>query len=88
MPFEVEFYWVDFEGIKHLKHVDKKSSRLIKNTYVSRPWVFKSPLDGRVLFALFSNKSGQVFEGQEFNIKPNSTNHVIIGDQGTDDNVI
>ena len=87
MPVEVEFYWIDFEGIKHLNYIDKKSSRLIKDTYVSRPWVFKNRLDGRLLFASFYNESGQVFEGHEFNIKLNLTNHVIIGDQGIANNV-
>ena len=82
MPYRVKFYWVDFEGIKHVKYVGEKSYYLIENTYFSHPWVFKSADVGNRLNVSFSNLSNQVFEGKEFKVKMNSTNHATISDQG------
>ena len=82
LPYRVKFYWVDFEGIKHVKYVGENSYYLIENTYFSHPWVFKSADVGNRLNVSFNDVSNQVFEGKEFKVKINSTNHATISDQG------
>ena len=83
MPFNIDFYGVDFEGRRHqITQELGVGIRRKEITSVSIPWVFKKSHEEKRLPVFVGSISALSFKGGNFDVKEGSTIHVTINDNG------